>query len=144
MFLIACSAFTLVYCWPFRGHAALLMPLSSHMGFYARYCQTTMFSSRRSMTTASLSSFLSLSWQNWVFSLLWSNWNFHTSLWLTWTTIAFTCSCSHEAVSSSNAGFTSYSFLCIWLQHSICPTTSTQWRWVTNWEMKLEFTKTLF
>lgn len=38
--LIACSAFTLVYYWLFHGYAALLMTLSSHMGFYACYYQT--------------------------------------------------------------------------------------------------------
>lgn len=30
-----------------HGYAALLMPLSSHMGFYACYYQTSMFSSRK-------------------------------------------------------------------------------------------------
>lgn len=117
--------------------------LFSHLGFSACCYQTILFLSRKSITLASLKPFLSLPGQNWVFSPSSSDCNAHSSPLWTCAAIAFTRSCSHQAETSSQAGFPC-SFLHAPFFSIICPITSIQWRWIRDCEMKLKLAKTLF
>lgn len=87
------------------------MPRFSHMDVSAFYYQIPISVPKKLITTASLTSFLFLPGQNWVFFSLESNCNFHSSP-LTCTAINFMCLFSHQSVNYLKAGLISHSFLC--------------------------------